>query len=86
MMKQKSDSTQLVNAIFMVAILLIGTLILAFGSVKVSADETSQEAVVGENFVNTFNNNKFVKSNSSISKIQEPDFYIIISVPLSVST
>ncbi|WP_143448143.1 hypothetical protein [Levilactobacillus brevis] len=68
MTKKKSNSAKLLNTIFMVAILLFGTLILAFGSVKVSADETSQEATVGANFVNTFNDNKFVESTSSISK------------------
>ena len=52
MTKKKSNSAKLLNTIFMVAILLFGTLILAFGSVKVSADETSQEATVGANFVN----------------------------------
>jgi hypothetical protein len=67
-MKKKSNSAKLLNIIFMVSILLFGTIILAFGSVKVSADETSQEATVGANFVNTFNDNKFVESTSSISK------------------
>lgn len=37
-MKKKSNSAKLLNIIFMVSILLFGTIILAFGSVKVSAD------------------------------------------------
>jgi len=46
---------------------VLGTFIAALGNVKASANETSQETAVGENFVNSFNDNKFTLSDSSIT-------------------
>ncbi|MCT3569250.1 hypothetical protein [Levilactobacillus brevis] len=60
-------SGKLLNIVLAVSILVLGIFVVALGNVKASADETSQEAAVGENFVNSFNDNKFTLSDSSIT-------------------
>ncbi len=75
-------SGKLLNIVLAVSILVLGIFVVALGNVKASADETSQEAAVGENFVNSFNeaNYKFNPNKPGIFQWQSVDDVFLMVV------